>query len=180
MQHLLVPSPCKSWLSVAHLKMPSVCASAPQTSLFPILEGETQGLVFPWQQFVWYPDVVHVQFSFEQSSYLTEQFLSFLQHKTCCVVYSGPRWLSTELCSVTLPWTGASYGNSVFVKTEDSLTNRYCLGLGSKMPRLANCKNIKHIELGHRIKRNESNERWKQHFFSSGRSCLQLGPLSTV
>ena len=134
------------------------------------------GARLPVQQFVWYPDVVHVQLSFEQRSYLAEQFLSFV-HKTCCVVYSGPCWLSTGALFCNLPWTGASYENSVSVKTKDSCWKQYCLGLGSKMPLLADCKNIKHINsFGNRIKRvNES--KVEAALFSFSHSSMQLGAI---
>lgn len=74
------------------------------------------------------------------------------------------------------------YGNSVSVKTKDPCWKQYCLGLGSKMPLLADCKNIKHINsFGNRIKRvNESNERWKQHLSLLVTVLCNWGPLSAV
>lgn len=157
-----------------------VWACAPQTSLFPHLWKVKPGARLPGSICV-IPRLVHIRFSFERSSYLTEQFLSFA-HKTCCVVCSGPCWLSTGALFRNLPWTGASYRNSVFVKMKDSCWKQYCLGLASKMPLLADCKNIKHINsFGNRIKRvNESNERWKQHFSLLVTVLCNWGPLSTV
>lgn len=181
MQHILVPFPCKSWLLSGPFRNAfcvSLCTS--DKSISSSLEGETQGLVFPGSICVIARCGIHT-ISFERSSYLTEQFLSFV-HKTCCVVCSGPCWLSTGALFCSLPWTGASYRNSVFVKTKDSCWKQYCLGLASKMPLLADCKNIKHINsFGNRIKRvNESNERWKQHFSLLVTVLCNWGPLSAV
>ena len=159
----------------------SLCTSGESTSSSQ--EGKTQGAHLPLQQFVWYPSVVHIRFSFEQKQLFDRTVSYRLCTRSAVYCIQGHHDCPLELHSVTclesvLPMETLT----VFVKTKGSCWKAYCLRLGSKTPLLADCKNIKHINsFGNRIKRvNESNERWKQHFLLLVTVLCNWEPLNTA